>query len=364
MWVRWSRPASWSSWPVCSWWSTGDTRSGIWGFRSQAWIEGNCGTRDLGLGTGQRRIQPERSISNGVVPHQFLSSPQSPVPNPVVMRTLTVWVPVGFPDVRPGDDLSRLIPEIFRFNDVAPEDLDVLVVAQKVVSKAEGSVVNLDEVTPGPRALQLAEEAKKDPRLCQVILNESRAVLRVRPGLIIAEHRLGFICANAGVDHSNVGLGPQWVATLPKNPDASAEAIRQAIAQALGARVGVIINDTHGRPFREGAVGVAIGLAGMEPLYSYIGEQDLYGYVLQTSVESVADELASAASLLQGQAAEGTPLALIRGVRIEPGRGGARRALRAPAKDRFRWQNRESRKQKARNRNSEAGLSRPVPSAG
>ncbi len=252
------------------------------------------------------------------------------------MRTLTVWVPVGFPDVRPGDDLSRLILDIFRFNDVAPEDLDVLVVAQKVVSKAEGSVVNLDEVTPGPRALHLAEEAKKDPRLCQVILNEARAVLRVRPGLIIAEHRLGFICANAGVDHSNVGLGPQWVALLPKNPDASAEAIRHGMAEALGVRVGVIINDTHGRPFREGAVGVAIGLAGMEPLYSYIGEQDLYGYVLQTSVESVADELASAASLLQGQAAEGTPLALIRGVRIEPGRGGAGRLLRPAEQDLFR----------------------------
>ena len=252
------------------------------------------------------------------------------------MRTLTVWVPVGFPDVHPGDDLPRLILEIFRFNDVAPEDLDVLVVAQKVVSKAEGSVVNLDEITPGPRAVQLAEEAKKDPRLCQVILDESRAVLRVRPGLIIAEHRRGFICANAGVDHSNVGGGPQWVTTLPKDPDGSAEAIRRAIADALGVRVGVIVNDTHGRPFREGAVGVAIGLAGMEPLYSYVGEQDLYGYVLQTSVESVADELASAASLLQGQAAEGTPLALIRGVRINLGQGGALRLLRDPAKDMFR----------------------------
>src|SRR5207247_5516613 len=136
--------------------------------------------------------------------------------------------------------------------------------------------------------------------------------------------------------HSNVGGGPQWVTTLPKDPDGSAEAIRRAIADALGVRVGVIVNDTHGRPFREGAVGVAIGLAGMEPLYSYVGEQDLYGYVLQTSVESVADELASAASLLQGQAAEGTPLALIRGVRINLGQGGALRLLRDPAKDMFR----------------------------
>src|SRR3989441_6460339 len=233
-------------------------------------------------------------------------------------------------------DLSRVILDLVRRNNLTPEDLDVFVIAHKVVSKSEGSVVNLDEVTPTSRGEALAEETGKDPRLCQVILNESRAILRVRPGLIIAEHRLGFICANAGVDHSNVGLGPQWVATLPADPDRSAQAIRQAIAEALGVRVGGIINDTHGRPFREGAVGVAIGLAGMEPLYSYIGEQDLYGYVLQTSVESVADELASAASLLQGQAAEGTPLALIRGVRIEPGRGGALRLLREPAKDMFR----------------------------
>src|SRR5713226_5119819 len=252
------------------------------------------------------------------------------------MRTLTVWVPVGFPDVRPGADLPRVIMEIFRFNDVGPEDRDVLVVAQKVVSKAEGSVVNLEEVTPGPRALQLAEEAKKDARLCQVILNESRALLRVRPGLIIAEHRLGFICANAGVDHSNVGLGPQWVATLPADPDRSAQAIRRALEEALGVRVAVIINDSHGRAFREGAVGVALGSAGLAPLYSYIGKEDLYGYVLQTSVEALADELASAASLLQGQAAEGTPVIVIRGARVEMDAGGAKPLLRDPARDLFR----------------------------
>lgn len=252
------------------------------------------------------------------------------------MRTLTAWVPVGFPDVRPGVDLPRLILDLFRFNDVAPEDGDVMVVAQKVVSKAEGSVVNLDEVVPGARAQQLAQDTQKDVRLCQVILDESRALLRVRPGLIIAEHRLGFICANAGVDHSNVGLGPQWVSTLPRDPDASAEAIRQAVETQIGAHIAVIIDDTHGRPFREGAIGVAIGVAGMEPLHSYIGHEDLYGYVLQTSVEAVADELASAASLLQGQAAEGTPLVLIRGAWVEQGQGAAAQLLRPAEKDLFR----------------------------
>jgi len=251
------------------------------------------------------------------------------------MRTLTAWVPVGFPDIRPAMDLAGVILEVLRFNDVAPEDGDVLVVAQKVVSKAEGAVVNLAEVHPGPDALALAAEAQKDPRLCQVILDESTAIVRVRPGLIIAEHRLGFICANAGVDHSNVGLGPDRVTVLPRDPHASAARLRDAIRQALGVEVAVIINDTHGRPWREGAVGVALGVAGLEPVYSYIGQEDLYGYVLHSSLEGVADELASTGSLMQGQAAEGTPLVLIRGARFEAA-AGRTRLLREPEKDMFR----------------------------
>lgn len=252
------------------------------------------------------------------------------------MRTLTAWVPVGFPDVRPGMDLSNIILELFRFNDVAPEDLDVLILAQKVVSKAEGSLVNLQEIEPTQEAIELAAQAHKDPRLVQVVLNEARAILRARPGLIIAEHRLGFICANAGVDHSNVGLGADWVSVLPKDPDASADAIRTRVEDAFGVRIGVIINDTHGRPFREGAVGVAIGISGLNPLFNYVGHEDLYGYVLQTTVETVADEIAATASLLQGQAAEGTPLVLVRGARFEFGRGTAAQLLRAPEKDMFR----------------------------
>src|SRR5713226_9054010 len=202
------------------------------------------------------------------------------------MPPVKAWAPRDFPDIRPGMDLSRVIPDLVRQNGIVPEAMDVFVVAHKVVSKAEGSVVNLEEITPSPRARALAQETGKDPRLCEVILNESRAVLRVRPGLIIAEHRLGFICANAGVDHSNVGLGPQWVATLPRDPDASAETLRRGLEQAFGVHVAVIINDTHGRAFRVGAVGVALGVAGMASLRSYIGEEDLYGYVLQTSVEA------------------------------------------------------------------------------
>jgi coenzyme F420-0:L-glutamate ligase/coenzyme F420-1:gamma-L-glutamate ligase len=248
---------------------------------------------------------------------------------------MTVWVPRGLPDIRPGMDLSALVIDLLRRNDLRPEDEDVLVVAQKVVSKAEGAVVHLPEIDPGPRAQALAVEAQKDPRLCQVILDESRAVLRVRPGLIIAEHRLGFICANAGVDFSNVGLGEEWVATLPRDPQASAERFRASIRDAFGASVAVIINDTHGRPWREGAVGVAIGVAGLEPLFSYIGREDLYGYVLHSSIEGIADELAAAASLLQGQAAEGTPAVLIRGARFDP-EAGRTKLLRKPDKDLFR----------------------------
>lgn len=253
------------------------------------------------------------------------------------MHQMQIWVPTGLPDIRPGMDLPHLVVELFRANDLPPRDGDVIVVAQKVVSKAEGAVVHLAEVDPGPEARALAEASQKDARLAQVILNESRAILRVRPGLVIAEHRLGFICANAGVDFSNVGLGEEWVATLPRDPDASAEALRRAVADAFGASVAVIVNDTHGRPWREGAVGVAIGVAGLAPLFSHIGRPDLYGYVLHTSIEGIADELAAAASLLQGQAAEGTPVVLIRGARFERGSGeGHTRLLREPGKDLFR----------------------------
>jgi len=250
-------------------------------------------------------------------------------------QTVTAWVPSGFPDIRPGADLGEVILDVLAGNDLTLRSHDVLVLAQKVVSKAEGAVVRLADVVPGARAEALAREAEKDPRLCQVILDESRRILRVRAGLIIAEHRLGFICANAGVDFSNVGLGTDWVSLLPRDPDGSAAAIRDRIARAYGIPVAVIINDTHGRPWREGAVGVAIGVAGLEPIYSYIGQEDRYGYVLHSSMESVADELAAAASLLQGQAAEGTPLVVIRGARFTPG-GGRTKLLREPERDMFR----------------------------
>lgn len=251
------------------------------------------------------------------------------------MKAVLAWAPEPFPEIRPGDDLIAAVTGALRGAGLIPEPGDVVVVAHKVVSKAEGNVVDLRDVTPSPPAVALAGEARKDPRLVEVILRESKAVRRVRPGLIIAEHRLGFICANAGVDHSNVGLGDDVVALLPRDPDASAERIRAGLRQAFGTDVAVIVNDSHGRPFRQGTTGAAIGSAGLRVLRSYVGEEDRYGYVLRVSVEAVADECAALANLLQGQAAEGTPLVLIRGLE-HPGTGRVADLVRSEEEDLFR----------------------------
>lgn len=251
------------------------------------------------------------------------------------MKALLAWAPQPFPEIRSGDDLGAAIVAALRGAGLDPQDCDVVVVAHKVVSKAEGSVVDLRTIVPSAAALALAAEAGKDPRLVEVILRESTAIRRVRAGLIIAEHRLGFVCANAGVDHSNVGLGDDVVAILPADPDASAEGLRSVLREAFGVEVGVIINDSHGRPFRQGTTGAAIGAAGLRVLRSYIGEEDRYGYVLRVSVEAVADELAAMANLLQGQAAEGTPLVLIRG-QEHPGSERAANLVRGEAEDLFR----------------------------
>ena len=252
------------------------------------------------------------------------------------MSPATLIAVPGIPDVRPGMSLPDLLVQACTAPGLRPSGGDVLVVAQKVVSKAEGSVVDLAEVTPGEVALRLAGETGKDARLVEVILNESTRVIRVQAGVLITEHRLGFICANAGVDHSNVGLGPEVVSLLPRDPDTSARAIAAAFHRAFHAVVAVIINDSHGRPHREGAVGVCIGAAGLDPLISMVGRPDRYGYTMRTSAEAVADELAAAATLLQGQCDEGTPAVLIQGIVLREGRGGAGQLLRDPARDLFR----------------------------
>jgi coenzyme F420-0:L-glutamate ligase/coenzyme F420-1:gamma-L-glutamate ligase len=217
---------------------------------------------------------------------------------------------------------------------------DVIAAAQKVVSKAEGRLVNLSEVTPSADAIELGERSGKDPRLAQLILSESRRVLRVRPGLVIVRHRLGFVCANAGIDHSNVcgawGLPEDWVLLLPEDPDASAQRLRERFEEASGRAVGVLIIDSHGRAWRVGTVGVAIGLAGLPGVLDLRGQPDLYGYRLQTTDLGLADEVAAAASVLMGQADEATPVIHIRGLRYPLREGSARELLRPESQDLFR----------------------------
>lgn len=222
-----------------------------------------------------------------------------------------------FPLVSPGDDLSRLISHALAQNAVTLQDGDVLVLAQKIVSKAENRLVNLTEVITSERALYYAELTEKDPRLIELILSESREVIRTRRNLIIVEHKLGFISANAGIDHSNVagpwGKAEDWVLLLPENPDGSAQRIRMALQEDHGCRIGVLIIDSHGRAWRLGTVGVTIGLSGMPGLVDLRGKADLFDYHLRMTQVGAADELAAAASLVMGQASEGTPVVHVRG---------------------------------------------------
>ncbi len=262
------------------------------------------------------------------------------------LSQITLTAVPDMPLIRPGDDLAAILLERLSRAGLTLQDGDVLVLCQKVVSKAEGRAVRLDTVTPSEEARALAAETGKDPRLVELILREARAVLRARFHLIVVEHRLGWICANAGIDRSNVAqpeddgsarlTGAGVVLLLPADPDRSAREIRARLVAASGADVAIIINDTHGRPFREGAVGVAIGVAGLLPLSDLRGRSDLFGYTLQTTVLATADEIASAASLLMGQADEGRPAILVRGAPVVSGVGAARDLQRPAEKDLFR----------------------------
>lgn len=219
------------------------------------------------------------------------------------------------PLIHPGDDVATLLMDRAAEGGITFENGDVLVVTQKAVSKAEGRHVRLDEVEPSDEACALAEATAKDARLVELILRESQAILRMRRGVLISEHRLGWVCANAGIDRSNVAPpGEDVVLCLPIDPDRSAREIRESAHRKTGADIAVVICDTQGRPFRLGAVGVAIGVAGMSALVDLRGRSDLYGRELRATRVALADELASAASLLMGQADEGRPAVLIRGV--------------------------------------------------
>jgi coenzyme F420-0:L-glutamate ligase/coenzyme F420-1:gamma-L-glutamate ligase len=242
----------------------------------------------------------------------------------------------GFPLVEPGDDLAALIADGVEASGRALADGDVVVIAQKIVSKAEGRHADLGEVTPSRRAHELAVQCDKDPRLVELILSESQEVLRWRPGVLIVVHRLGVVLANAGIDRSNVEGDAERVLLLPLDPDATSARLRQALRQRSGAEVAVIINDSIGRAWRGGTVGIALGVAGLPALDDQRQRPDLFGRPLEVSIEAVADELAAAASLVQGQADEGTPVVVVRGFALSGPCSPASALVRSKAEDLFR----------------------------
>src|SRR5574341_1154134 len=239
----------------------------------------------------------------------------------------------GMPEAKAGDDVAAQIISAARA-EPGIRASDVVVVTQKIVSKAEGRVVSLDSVTPSAEAERLAAETEKDPRLVELILRESSRIVRQRGPVLITETHHGFVCANAGIDASNVG--PEGlVCLLPEDPDRSARDIRQAILAATGADVAVVISDTFGRPWREGHTNVAVGVAGMLPFADYVGQVDTHGYELRVSTLAVADELAGAAELVMGKL-DNVPVAIIRGYAYPRGEGTARQMVRDREKDLFR----------------------------
>lgn len=245
-----------------------------------------------------------------------------------------------FPLIHPGDDLVDILLTSLKTAKIVPEDGDILVLAQKIVSKVENRLVNLDAVKPSKKALELAAKSQKDPRLVELIIQESNEIMRVRPGTIIVEHRLGFVCANAGIDHSNVrgedGNPEDWVLLLPVNPDQSALEIRRRLKLATGNRLGVMIIDSHGRAWRNGTIGAAIGFSGLPGLVDKRGWKDLFGYQLKITTVAAGDELAGAASLVMGEAAEGTPAVHVRGFPYPLREGSLKELIRPREQDLFR----------------------------
>lgn len=218
----------------------------------------------------------------------------------------------GIPLIKKGDSIDEFILKALADMDVKLQENDILVIAETAIAKAEGNTINLNDLKPSLKALELADKTGKDPEVVESILHESNEIIKVGPDFIISETRHGFVCANAGIDESNVNEG--LATPIPKDPDESASSIRHGIKKSTDKDIRVIISDTQGRAFREGAVGVAIGISGLEPLWDRSGEKDLYNRELKTTAIAVADELAATASIVMGQANEGIPVVLIRGV--------------------------------------------------
>ncbi len=252
------------------------------------------------------------------------------------MDTVEIIAVQDLPLITKGDNLAELICNAAKKQNTPIREKDVIVITHVAVSKAEGNVVNLDEVSPSDWAKEVAQKTGKEPALVEVILRETKEIVRMGHNSLITEAKKGMVCANAGVDKSNVE-GERNVVLLPKNPDASAQKIRQEIKRLAGCDVAVIVSDTHGRPFRMGEINVAIGVAGIKPIRDRRGEKDLFGYVLRIKQTAVADELASAAELVIGQADEGIPVAIIRGYNYQATESASATELTRPKeKDLFR----------------------------
>lgn len=256
---------------------------------------------------------------------------------PLEMRVIALG---GVPLIGAGDDLAAILTAALKANGEALREGDILVIAQKIVSKAERRYRVLDDIVPSARAVSLGEETGKDPRVVELILSESRRIVRQRDGVLIVEHRSGMVMANAGIDASNVEVDPESgaerVLLLPAEPDASCAKLRDAIGEITGAKIAVIINDSVGRAWRNGTIGMAIGAAGIDALLDLTGRADLFQRPLQTTQIGLADELAAAASLVMGQAGEGRPAVLIRGFEHPSGDGTAGDLIRPAALDLFR----------------------------
>lgn len=255
---------------------------------------------------------------------------QSAVPR-LMQGAITILPLSGVPLISAGADLSIIITDALAASGMAAADGDVIVLAQKIVSKAEGRLIALASVTPSAEAIDLAAKVQKDPRLVELILQESAHVMRAKPGVLIVRHRLGLVLANAGIDQSNIDHADgEQALLLPIDPDASAVSLREALMQRVGVRLGILVIDSLGRAWRNGTAGTAIGIAGVPGLLDLRGRPDLHGRALQTSELGWADEAAAAASLAMGQAGEGRPIVLLRGLDL-PGEEGTARGLIRPA---------------------------------
>jgi coenzyme F420-0:L-glutamate ligase / coenzyme F420-1:gamma-L-glutamate ligase len=252
--------------------------------------------------------------------------------------TVTLIAVPDIPLIEPDDDLPNVLIDALRNARIELQARDVVVVAQKIVSKAENRYLELSEVEPSPRALEIAGRLQKDPRHVEAILRESREVVRERTGLLITEHRLGYVMANAGIDQSNVAQanGSNRVLLLPQDPDGFCNMLKHKLDAAFGTEVAVVMNDSFGRPLRNGVVGVALGAAGLPCLVNLVGTKDLFGRTLEVTEVAFADEIASAASMLMGQAGEGLPVIVIRGLRWHAPEGRAADLIRPKQRDLFR----------------------------